>query len=208
MITYSRLDPAAFDLSPRYRTPSQSQLQSTSTSNAGPTIKSRRLSSRKNRLSDSDQGLSVIMATDDAPDSVSEASTSPTLSKASLNITNDSDRSGRLAKDRTESAGENSDSADSSDEADDVSSEEEDVYDIRKGPVGPRGRSKSPRGRSKTKTQLSPGTSPARSPAPPGGWSGKRGPGPLPPGSPRVGGALSLFNELNEEGTSAHRLIE
>jgi nucleotide-binding universal stress UspA family protein len=138
------------------------------------------------------------MATDDAPDSVSEASTSPTLSKASLNITNDSDRSGRLAKDRTESADENSDSADSSDEAD-ISSEEEDVYDIRKGPVGPRGRSKSPRGRSKTKPQLSPGTSPARSPAPPGGWSGKRGPGPLPPGSPRVGGALSLFNELNEE---------
>jgi hypothetical protein len=139
----------------------------------------------------------------DALDSVSEASTSPTLSKASLNLNNDPDRSGRLAKDRTESADENSDSAESSDEADDISSEEEDAYDIRKGPVGPRGRSKSPRGRSKTK-KLSPGTSPARSPAPPGGWSGKRGPGPLPPGSPRVGGALSLFNELNEERASLY----
>lgn len=137
----------------------------------------------------------------DALDSVSEASASPTLSKASLNLNADSDRSGRLAKDRTESADENSDSAESSDDADDSSSEEEDVYDIRKGPVGPRGRSKSPRGRSKTKPELSPGESPARSPAPPGGWSGKRGPGPLPPGSPRVGGALSLFNELNEERT-------
>uniref|UniRef100_A0A093VQB0 UspA domain-containing protein n=1 Tax=Talaromyces marneffei PM1 TaxID=1077442 RepID=A0A093VQB0_TALMA len=193
--------PAAFEqLSPRYRTPSQSQpqLQSTSTSSAAPTLQSRRLSSKKNSLSGLDQGLPVNMD-NDALDSVSEASASPTLSKASLNLNADSDRSGRLAKDRTESADENSDSAESSDDADDSSSEEEDVYDIRKGPVGPRGRSKSPRGRSKTKPELSPGESPARSPAPPGGWSGKRGPGPLPPGSPRVGGALSLFNELNEE---------
>ncbi|OKL61300.1 hypothetical protein UA08_03214 [Talaromyces atroroseus] len=102
-----------------------------------------------------------------------------------------SDRNGRLPKDRVESADENSDYVESSDEADDTSSEE-DVHDIRKGPVAPRGRSK-------VKAEPSPGVSPARSPAPPGGWSGKRGPGPLPPGSPRVGGALSLFNELQEE---------
>jgi hypothetical protein len=100
------------------------------------------------------------------------------------------DRNGRLPKDRVGSADENSDYVETSDEADDTSSEE-DAHDIRKGPA--------PRGRSKVKAEPSPGTSPARSPAPPGGWSGKRGPGPLPPGSPRVGGALSLFNELQEE---------
>lgn len=199
----SRIDPATFEqLSPRYRASSQSQPQSQShsafASNAGSTIKSRRLSSKKNRLSESDPDLPANMD-NDAPDSISEASVSPTLSKASLNLNNDPERNGRLAKDRAEGADENSDSTESSDEGD-ISSEE-DAYDIRKGPVGPRGRSKSPRGRSKTK-KLSPGTSPARSPAPPGGWSGKRGPGPLPPGSPRVGGALSLFNELNEEGMS------
>ncbi|EED22393.1 universal stress protein family domain protein [Talaromyces stipitatus ATCC 10500] len=187
--------PAALELSPRYRTPAQSQTQSHPhsqsqlQSNAVPSPKSRRFSLKKHRLSTSSMD-------NDAPDTVSEASTSPTLSKASLH---DPDRSGRLTKDRTESADENSDSADSSDEEDDTSSEEEDLYDIRKGPVGPRGRSKSPRGRSKTKTGLSPGTSPARSPAPPGGWSGKRGPGPRPQGSPSVGGALGLFNELQEE---------
>lgn len=117
----------------------------------------------------------------------SKKPSSPTLAKA------DADKNGRLAKDRVESADENSDFAESSDEADDTSSEDdEDAHDIRKGPVAPRGRSK-------VKAEPSPGISPAPSPAPPGGWSGKRGPGPLPPGSPRVGGALSLFNELNEE---------
>lgn len=148
-------------------------------------------------MSGSEQG-DLASPTDEVPDSVSEASASPTLSKTSLN---NSDRTERVAKDVTESAEENSnsESGESSDDGEDMSSED-DVYDIRKGPFDPRGRSKSPRGRRKTKTEPSPGTSPARSPAPPGGWSGKRGPGPLPPGSPRVGGALSLFNELQEAG--------
>lgn len=133
--------------------------------------------------------------TDDALDNGSEAS-SPTLSKNSLSTTTgDLDQIERLEKDNVDNAEDNSDSAVSSEE-EGGSSSDEDTHDIRKGPVAPRGRSK-------VKT-LSPGDSPARSPArspaPPGGWSGKRGPGPLPPGNNRVGGALSLFNELQEEG--------
>ncbi|KAH8699223.1 hypothetical protein BGW36DRAFT_396776 [Talaromyces proteolyticus] len=104
--------------------------------------------------------------------------------------TGDDDRNVRLAKDTVDGADDNSDSADSSGDAD--TSSDDEAFDIRKGPA-------KPRGRSKEKVEPSPGTSPAPSPMPPGGWSGKRGPGPLPPGSPRVGGALSLFNELEEE---------
>lgn len=130
---------------------------------------------------------------DDAP-GTSSAGSSPRLSKSIPSA--DADRlgnNGRLPKDSMESADENSEFVESS-EDDDVSSSDEDTHDIRKGPVAIRGRSK-------VKAEPSPGVSPspARSPAPPGGWSGKRGPGPLPPGSPRVGGALSLFNELQEE---------
>lgn len=111
--------------------------------------------------------------------------------KSDQSATGDEDKNERLAKDTVEGVDENSDSAESSGEADDTSSDDE-AFDIRKGPA-------KPRGRSKEKTEPSPGASPAPSPMPPGGWTGKRGPGPLPPGSPRIGGALSLFNELEEE---------
>jgi hypothetical protein len=111
--------------------------------------------------------------------------------KSDQSATGDDDKNERLAKDTVEGVDENSDSAESSGEPDDSSSDDE-GSDIRKGPA-------KSRGRSKEKTEPSPGASPAPSPMPPGGWTGKRGPGPLPPGSPRIGGALSLFNELEEE---------
>ncbi|QKX61543.1 uncharacterized protein TRUGW13939_08695 [Talaromyces rugulosus] len=111
--------------------------------------------------------------------------------KSDQSAAGDDDKNERLAKDTVEGVDENSDSAESSGEADDTSSDDE-AFDIRKGPA-------KSRGRSKEKTELSPGASPAPSPMPPGGWTGKRGPGPLPPGSSHVGGALSLFNELEEE---------
>jgi hypothetical protein len=107
------------------------------------------------------------------------------LSKADAGGGGEAEGNVRLAKDKVESADENSEFVDSSeDEADETSSEEE-SHDIRKGPE--------PRGRRKEKAETSPAP-------PPGGWSGKRGPGPPPPGSPARPTALSLLHELEEEG--------
>lgn len=100
-----------------------------------------------------------------------------------LKENNNSREDVRLAKDKVESADENSEYAETTEDDDDDSSSED---DIRRGPVKPRGRSKKK-------------ADPAPEP-PPGGWSGKRGPGPAPSSpSPARRGALDLFHELQEE---------
>jgi hypothetical protein len=91
----------------------------------------------------------------------------------------------RLPKDKVESADENSEFVESSEEEADETSSEDEQHDIRKGPET--------RGRRKEKAETSPAP-------PPGGWSGKRGPGPALPGSPARPTALSLLHELEEEG--------
>lgn len=102
-----------------------------------------------------------------------------------LKENNNSREDVRLAKDKVESADENSEYAETTEDDDDDSSSED---DIRRGPVKPRGRSKK--------------ADPAPEP-PPGGWSGKRGPGPAPSSpSPARRGALDLFHELQEESAS------